>query len=96
MTDRYWSNEAIRALKNEICDFPGVPRSILVTIFGVHDYFISENRKIGQKRGIYFRLTKNLFLGLKTIKKRRRVQKMRFLANSCAENEPFENSTWVL
>ena len=74
--DRYWSNEAIRALKNKIYDFPEVTRSILLTIFGVHDYFISENRKIGQNTGIYFRLAENRFLGLTTIKKRKRVQKM--------------------
>ena len=85
----------LEPLKMKFAIFPGYPRSILVTIFSVHDYFISENRKIGQNRGIYFRLTKNRFLGLKTIKKRRRVQKIGFLANSCAENEPFENSTWV-
>ena len=60
-------------------------------IFGVHDYFIRENRKIGQNRGIYFRPVQNRFMGPKRSKKRRCVQKMGYLANSYGENGPFED-----
>ena len=98
ITVRYWSSEAIRAIKIEICYFPGVLRSILVQYSAFTFDCIRENRKIRQNRGIYFRPVGYRCLGPKTSKKRRCVQKMGYLANSCAENEPFQYFTlarWV-